>query len=318
MRDLNKRLAIIIPCYNESDILQSTLDTLKTLTKSFISEYKLHRKSFILIVDDGSIDDTWEIIKNHTKNEDIFKGIRLSTNFGHQHALIAGMKRVNEICDIAITIDADLQQDPNAMGRMIQLYFDGNEIVYGVRNDRTGDSVFKKYFSKLYVKLINMFGGNLIKGHADYRLLGKKSLDALLSYNENNIFLRGIVPQLGFKSTIVKFEQKDRINGNTKYSARKMFRLAINGLAGLTIAPLRILMIMGLFSLLMSLFYVVYVIYIKYFTTNAVSGWASIVLPIWIFGSIQLFSIGIIGEYLSRIFTEIKGRPRYIIEEEID
>ena len=168
----------------------------------------------------------------------------------------------------------------------------------------------------MYVAFINILGGNLIRGHADYRLMGKKALAALMQYNENDIFLRGIIPQLGFKSTIIKFEQKDRIKGNTKYSTNKMFQLAYTGLAGLTIAPLRILMFIGLISLLISLLYVVYVLYIKYFTIHAVPGWASIVLPIWTFGSIQLFSIGIIGEYLSRIYTEIKRRPRFIIDEE--
>ena len=318
MKGLENRLAIIIPCYNESDVLQITLDSLKTIITNYISDYKLDRKSFILIVDDGSSDNSWEIIKKNTNKDDLFKGIRLSTNFGHQHALFAGMKKAHSICDIAITIDADLQQDPNTMGRMIQLYFDGNEIVYGVRENRTGDSIFKKYLSKLYVSFINILGGNLIRGHADYRLLGKKSLNALMKYNENDIFLRGIIPQLGFKSTIIKFEQRDRIKGDTKYSTNKMFQLAFNGLAGLTIAPLRILMFVGLLSLLISLFYIIYVLYIKYFTIHAVPGWASIVLPIWVFGSIQLFSIGIVGEYLSRIYTEIKRRPKFIIEEETD
>ena len=316
MQGIENRLAIIIPCYNESDVLQITLDSLKAIITKYISDYKLDRKSFILIVDDGSSDNSWEIIKKNTNNDNLFKGIRLSTNFGHQHALFAGMEKAYSICDIVITIDADLQQDPNAMSRMIQLYFDGNEIVYGVRENRTGDSLFKKYFSKMYVAFINILGGNLIRGHADYRLMGKKALAALMQYNENDIFLRGIIPQLGFKSTIIKFEQKDRIKGNTKYSTNKMFQLAYTGLAGLTIGPLRILMFIGLISLLISLSYVVYVLYIKYFTIHAVPGWASIVLPIWTFGSIQLFSIGIIGEYLSRIYTEIKRRPRFIIDEE--
>lgn len=318
MKELENRLAIIIPCYNESDILQITLDSLKTIVTNYISDYKLNRKSFILIVDDGSSDNSWEIIKKNTDEDDIFKGIRLSKNFGHQHALIAGLKKAHDICDIAITIDADLQQDPNTMGRMIQLFFDGNEIVYGVRKNRIGDSILKKYFSKLYVSFINILGGNLIRGHADYRLMGKKSLNALMNYNENDIFLRGIIPQLGFKSTIIKFKQKDRIKGYTKYSTKKMFQLAYSGLAGLTLTPLRILMIIGLASLLISIFYIIYVLYVKYFTIQAVPGWASIVLPIWVFGSLQLFSIGIIGEYLSRIYAEIKRRPRFIIDEETD
>jgi len=310
------RLAIVVPCFNEEDVLPSTIKILESLLQDIISTKLVDSKSFIMFVDDGSTDNTWKIIMQNSN--DNIHGLKLSKNFGHQNALLAGLSNVINNCDFSISLDADLQQDPTVISKMIQLHMEGNEIIFGVRNNRPGESLFKKTTGNIYKKIINILGGNLIEGHADFRLMGKKSLITLMSYRENNIFLRGIIPQFGFKSAIVKFDQKKRIAGKSKYSLFKMFQLAYGGFAGLTIAPLRILVIFGSFSFFLSFCYVGYVLYIKYIVAKAVPGWASIVLPIWIFSSIQLLSIGLLGEYLSRIFIDIKQRPRFIIEDEVN
>ncbi len=313
----NKRLSLIVPCMNEQEVLQKTNSELLTLLNKLIDKNLINSNSYIYYVDDGSSDDTWSIIKQLSKNDKSVRGLKLSKNFGHQNALLAGLTRVNNKCDFVITIDADLQQDINAIPEMIDKHYSGVEIVFGVRNNRLGDSLFKKNTGDIYTRFINYLGGNLVDGHADFRLMGKKSVRALLEYSENNIFLRGIVPELGFKSSIVKFEQKNRIAGETKYTKFKMFQLAYKGLTSITIAPLRFLIVLGGVSLILSFCYVIYVLYTKYVVELAVPGWASIVLPIWIFSSLQLLSIGLLGEYISRIFLDIKKRPRFIFEDEL-
>jgi len=313
----NKGLALIIPCMNEQEVLKKTNRELLELLDKLIDKNLINSNSFIYYVDDGSSDNTWPIIKQLSKNDNRIRGLKLSKNFGHQNALLAGLTRVIDNCDFVISIDADLQQDINAIPEMIVKHYSGDEIVFGVRNNRLGESLFKKNTGDIYTIFINYLGGHLVKGHADFRLMGKKSVRALLEYSENNIFLRGIVPELGFKSSIVKFDQKNRIAGKTKYTTLKMFQLAYKGLTSITIAPLRLLIILGSISFSASFCYVIYVVYIKYIAELAVPGWASIVLPIWIYGSLQLLSIGLLGEYISRIFLDIKKRPRFILEDEL-
>jgi glycosyltransferase involved in cell wall biosynthesis len=313
----NKCLALIVPCMNEQEVLQKTNSELLTLLNKLIDNLLINSNSYIYYVDDGSTDETWPIIKQLCSENKNVSGLKLSKNFGHQNALLAGLTRVNNKCDYVVTIDADLQQDINAIPEMIDKHYSGVEIIFGVRNNRLGDSLFKKKTGDIYTTFINYLGGNLVKGHADFRLMGKKSVRALLEYSENNIFIRGIVPELGFKSSIVKFEQKNRIAGETKYTKLKMFQLAYKGLTSITIAPLRFLIVLGGVSLILSFCYVIYVLYTKYVVELAVPGWASIVLPIWIFSSLQLLSIGLLGEYISRIFLDIKKRPRFIFEDEL-
>ncbi len=313
----NKHLALIVPCMNEQEVLQKTNSELLTLLNKLIDKNLINSNSYIYYVDDGSSDDTWSIIKQLSKNDQSVRGLKLSKNFGHQNALLAGLTRVSDNCDFVISIDADLQQDINAIPEMIVKHYSGAEIVFGVRNNRLGDSLFKKNTGDIYTIFINYLGGTLVKGHADFRLMGKKSVRALLEYSESNIFIRGIVPELGFKSSIVKFEQKNRIAGKTKYTTLKMFQLAYKGLTSITIAPLRFLIVLGAVSFILSFCYVIYVLYTKYVAELAVPGWASIVLPIWIFSSLQLLSIGLLGEYISRIFLDIKKRPRFIFENEL-
>jgi polyisoprenyl-phosphate glycosyltransferase len=313
----NKRLALIIPCMDEQEVLQKTNSELLALLNKLIDKNLINSNSYIYYVDDGSSDDSWSIIKKLSKNNKRVRGLKLSKNFGHQNALLAGLTMASDNCDFSISIDADLQQDINAIPEMIVKHYSGAEIVFGVRNNRSGDSLFKKNTGDIYTMFINYLGGNLVKGHADFRLMGKKSIRALLQYSENNIFIRGIVPGMGFKSSIVKFEQKDRIAGKTKYTTLKMFQLAYKGLTSITIVPLRFLIILGSVSFILSFCYVTYVLYTKYIAELAVPGWASIVLPIWIFSSLQLLSIGLLGEYISRIFLDIKKRPRFILEDEL-
>ena len=315
---LNKKLAVIIPCMNEEEVIGNT----STIVLQFVNELKIQNiiddESFICFVDDGSTDDTWKHLLNISQKEKNIRAIKLSRNFGHQNALLAGLTSVSKECDFSITIDADLQQDISVIPDMIKKFYSGSEIVFGVRRDRTGDTLLKKITGIIFVNIFNIFGGNIIKDHADFRLMGKKSISALLKYGESDIFLRGLVRDLGFSSSIIEFDQKERQYGKTKYTLIKMIQLAYNGVTSLTIAPLRYLLLLGAFSFLISMFYVGYVIYVKIFTNQAVPGWASIVLPIWVFSSLQLLSIGLIGEYLSKIFIGIKKRPRFIIDEEIN
>jgi hypothetical protein len=232
--------------------------------------------------------------------------------------LLAGLTRVNDKCDFVVTIDADLQQDINAIPKMIENYFSGSEIVFGSRNSRKGEPIIKKVTGILFNKILKILGGKLIEDHADFRLMGKNALKALLQHSENNIFIRGLVSDLGFQTSIVKFHQNKRELGKTKYNLFKMFNLAYNGLISLTVKPLRFLLFIGLLSTFVSIMWAIYVLYAKFVTGGTVPGWASIVLSIWFFSSIQLVALGLIGEYLSKIFFDVKKRPRFIIENEVE
>ncbi len=312
-----QKLAIVIPCFNEKEVIENTYNKIHRLMKQMEKDSIINQDSFICFVDDGSKDNTWDIIFNISSSDNKIHAIKLSRNFGHQNALLAGLTTVNNNCDIVISIDADLQQDIDVIPEMIKKYNNGAEIVFGIRKKRTGDSLLKKLTGILFINLFNILGGNVLKNHADFRLMGDKALKALLEYGENNIFLRGLVTELGFKTDSVEFEQKERALGKTKYTLIKMIKLGYDGITSLTITPLRYLFALGAFSFVSSIIYVCYVFYIKLFTDSAVPGWASIVLPIWVFSSLQLLSIGLIGEYLSRIFLDIKKRPRFIVEKKI-
>jgi len=314
----NKCLVLVVPCFDEQEVLKKTNGELLMLLNNLVDENLIDSSSYIYYVDDGSNDDTWAIIKQLCEKHKSVRGLKLSKNFGYQNALLAGLTRVNDKCDFVVTIDADLQQDINAIPKMIEKYFLGSEIVFGIRNSRKGEPIIKKVTGVLFNKILKILGGKLIEDHADFRLMGKNALKALLQHSENNIFIRGLVSDLGFQTSIVKFHQNKRELGKTKYNLFKMFNLAYNGLSSITVKPLRFLLFIGLISTFVSIMWAIYVLYAKFVTGGIVPGWASIVLSIWFFSSIQLVALGLIGEYLSKIFFDVKKRPRFIIENEVE
>ena len=294
----NNIMAIVVPCFNEHDLIRHTNKKLTSLVKRLSNENLISSSSYILYVDDGSNDESWTIIKDICSNEKNIRGIKLSRNFGHQNALLAGLSKVDNKCDFVISIDADLQQDIEAIPKMINEYNLGSEIVFGIRNKRKGETIFKRFFSNSFNKIMKLSGSSIIKDHADFRLMGNKALNALLEHHEDNIFLRGLIPKLGFQTAEVKFDQSERLLGKTKYSPLKMVNLAYDALSSLSSTPLRFLFLLGFLSTLSSIIWAIYVIYAKYVTGQIVPGWASIILSIWFFSSIQLMALGLIGEYL--------------------
>lgn len=311
------KLAIVVPCYNEEEVLPRTAKRLLEVLDGLISPNKINDESFILFVDDGSKDRTWTIIEDLTKQNTKIKGLKLTRNFGHQNALLAGMEYVFNKCDCLITIDADLQHDEQAIGEFVQKYIDGAEIVLGIRKDRKVDSIFKKLTALIFYQLLLKMGVNIIKNHADYRLISNTALKALLEFKEVNLFLRGLIHLIGFKTDYVFFDVKERFAGQTKYPLRKMLALALDGITSFSVVPLRLITLIGFLIFMGSLIMSGYIFYTAIFTNKSVPGWASTVLPIYFIGGIQLLSLGIIGEYIGKIYMETKRRPRYIVEKEI-
>lgn len=306
----NGSLYIVVPCYNEEDALEisakALMDKLAELkNKSVISE-----KSRIVFVDDGSKDGTWGIIQwLYEHNENII-GLRFAHNRGHQNAILAGMMYAKEYCDFTITIDADLQQDIHAMERFIEEYETGSEIVYGVRNSRKTDGFFKKMSATMFYKLMHFMGCSIYENSADYRLMSTKALEALSEYSEVNLFLRGIIPDIGLKSSVVYFDVFPRMQGESKYSLSKMLTLAADGITSFSIKPIRMVFTMGILALLVGFCMIIHIFYEHYFGYT-VSGWSSILMSIWVLGGAILISLGIIGEYVGRNYLETKRRPRY-------
>lgn len=303
-------LYIIVPCYNEEDALEVSAQSLLRKLEDLIDKEMISSKSRIVFVDDGSKDKTWNIIETlYQKNESII-GLRFAHNRGHQNAILAGMMYAKEFCDFTITIDADLQQDINAMEMFIEEYYAGNEIVYGIRNSRNTDSFFKKFSATLFYKMMHFLGCNIYENSADYRLMSSKALDALSEYGEVNLFLRGIIPDIGLKTSVVYFDVFPRMQGESKYSLSKMVTLAADGITSFSIKPIRMVLMMGIAALLVGFIMIIHVFYEHYFGTT-VSGWSSILVSIWLLGGAILLSLGIIGEYVGRSYMETKKRPRY-------
>ena len=311
------RLGIVIPCYNEEETLLETTKRLQIIFAKMIEEGHLDKESFICYIDDGSSDKTWEYIESFQKDSRIFKGIKLSRNFGHQNALIAGLMQLKNSADALISMDADLQDDVNLIEEFIVKYKEGYEIVYGVREDRSTDTKLKRNSATLFYKFQHFMGIETIQNHADCRLLSTKALDALASFKEINLFLRGIVPMLGFRSCNVYYKREERFAGETKYPLKKMLSFALDGITSFSVKPLRFITVVGFFLFLLSLVGIVWVVIEKFILGNTVQGWASTMVSIYFIGGIQVMSLGIIGEYIGRIFQESKGRPRYIIDKEI-
>ena len=303
-------LYIVVPCYNEEEALETSAQSLLKKLEELKEKRLVSEKSRIVFVDDGSKDQTWSIIESLYQKHKSIIGLRFAHNRGHQNAILAGMMYAKEFCDFTITIDADLQQDVNAMELFIQEYYAGNEIVYGVRNSRDTDSFFKKFSATVFYKIMHFLGCNIYGNSADYRLMSAKALDALSEYSEVNLFLRGIIPDIGLKTSVVYFEVFPRMQGESKYSLAKMVTLAADGITSFSIKPIRMVFALGVLALFVGFIMILHVFYEHYFGTT-VSGWSSILVSIWLLGGAVLLSLGIIGEYVGRNYMETKKRPRY-------
>ena len=308
------RLFCVIPCYNEQEVLPETSKRLKEKVNSLIERKMISSDSRILLVNDGSKDDTWNIIKKLHEDDEVFQGINLSRNMGHQNALLAGLMTAKDLCDMAISLDADLQDDINAIDAMIEKFNnEGSEVVYGVRSKRTTDTFFKRFTAESYYKLIDAMGAKTVYNHADYRLLSRRALQALSEFGEVNLFLRGIVPMLGFKSDIVYYERAERFAGESKYPLKKMLSFAIEGITSLSTKPIKLITGLGFFIFFVSIVVFVYSL-VRHFTGQTIQGWTTTVLSVWAIGGLIMISLGVIGEYIGKIYLETKNRPRFIIE----
>ena len=307
-------LYIVIPCYNEEKVLPITSEMFLEKLKSLISADIISDDSRIMFVNDGSRDSTWDIITKLSGEQKYFTGLSLSRNRGHQNALLAGLTEAGKLCDITISIDCDGQDDINAMDSMVREYLDGAEIVYGVRSSRETDTFFKRTTAQGFYRLMNRMGANVVYNHADYRLLSSKVIKELANFKEVNIFLRGMIPLVGFKSTCVYYERHERLAGESHYPLKKMLALAIDGITSLSTKPIRIITTFGFVIAFLSLIGIIWSV-IAFALGKTVAGWASLVTIIFFFSGIQLLSLGVIGEYIGKIYLETKARPRFIIEK---
>ncbi len=310
-------LYLVIPCYNEEQVLPITAPLFIDKLSDLIKKGEIDEKSRVLFVNDGSADSTWDIIEKLSSEQELIKGICLSKNMGHQNALLAGLMTAKEECDITVSIDCDGQDDINAVDKMISAYKDGCDIVYGVRDSRKTDSFFKRHSAQFFYKLLERLGAKTIYNHADYRLMSSRALNELEKFKEVNIYLRGIVPMVGFKSTCVTYDRAERLAGKSKYPLKKMLKLAANGITNLSVKPIHLIFLIGIIAVLISLAGIVWSI-VAYFLDSTVAGWSSIIAIICFFGGIQILCIGIIGEYIGKIYMETKARPRYIISKKTD
>ena len=310
------RLFCVVPCYNEQEVLPETSKRLKEKIESLIAAGKISKDSRVLFVNDGSRDDTWNIIKKLHESDEVFDGINLSKNMGHQNALLAGLMTAKDICDAAISLDADLQDDINAIDEMIQKYHEGADIVYGVRSKRATDTFFKRATAEGYYKVMNGLGAGTVYNHADYRLMSRRALEALSEFKEVNLFLRGIVPMIGFKTEKVYYERAERFAGTSKYPLKKMLSFAVEGITSLSTKPIKMITGLGFFIFFVSIAVFIYSL-VRHFTGHTVPGWTTTVLSVWAIGGLIMISLGVIGEYIGKIYLETKARPRFIIEEYI-
>lgn len=313
----NDILYVVIPCYNEEEVIEETTKQLKDKLKELIKEKKINSKSKVMYVNDGSKDKTWELIKKINKEDNMFTGISLSHNRGHQNALVAGLLTAKNYADVVISMDADLQDDINAMDKMLEKYYNGYEIVYGVRSKRAKDTWFKKTTAEGFYKFMEKLGVDCVYNHADYRLTSKRVLEEFSNFKETNLFLRGIFPYMGFKSDIVYYERKERFAGVSKYPLKKMLNFAWDGITSFSVKPLRLICTLGLIVIFISIIIMIYSL-IRYCSGNTVSGWTFITISIWFIGGLQMISIGVIGEYIGKVYKEVKHRPRFIIENNLE
>ena len=308
-----KRLAIVVPCYNEEEALVDTNKVLNDLIKDLVIRNVIKDNSFILYVNDGSKDNTWNVIQDCYKNSKYVNGLNLAGNKGHQNALLAGLMQVKDEVDVTISIDADLQDDVGVIEEMINKYYAGCDIVYGVRNDRTSDSGFKKFSAEAFYKLMNYMGAKTVYNSADFRLMSNRALDELSLYSETHLFLRGLAPELGFKSDCVYYKRSPRLKGESKYPLKKMISFAFNGVTSFSDKPLTLILYLGFIAIFVSLVAVIYSL-VQHFNGHTIQGWTSLFASIWFIGGVQLVSLGVIGQYVGKTFIETKKRPRYYIE----
>ncbi|MDY2521088.1 glycosyltransferase family 2 protein [Weissella cibaria] len=311
---IGKKLVVVIPAYNEEEMLPVTIPAMSEVLDRMVSAGKISSSSKLLFVDDGSTDKTWPLIEQYRQINAFVSGISFSKNYGHQNALLAGLK-VSKDADVVITIDADLQDDINAMEEMLDRYLEGYDVVYGVRNSRETDTFFKRNSALFFYKLMDKMGTKTIQNHADFRLMSRRSVDALLEYPERNVFLRGIVPQVGFKSINVYYARNERQSGTSKYPLGKMIKFALDGITSFSTTPLRMIVWLGVATLAISVILIVNT-FIQHLHGNTSKGWPSLMISIWFLGGSQLISAGILGEYLGKVFFEVKQRPRFNIAED--
>jgi glycosyltransferase involved in cell wall biosynthesis len=309
------KLSIVVPCYNEEEVLPETLNRLTAFLDHMIQSRKIDAGSEVIFVDDGSRDRTWQLIRARHDAEPRVRGVKLSANRGHQTALIAGLFAADG--DAIVSIDADLQDDIGAMEKMVDEFLKGFDVVYGVRASRQTDTIFKRSTATGYYRLLAALGVKVVFNHADYRLLSRRALEALKSYSEVNMFLRGIVPLIGFRTATVHYDRAERFAGESKYPLRKMLALAFDGVTSFTAFPLRVIAGLGIVVSVLSAGMAIWALWVKLFTNDALPGWASSVIPTYFLGGIQLLSIGVLGEYIAKIYFESKRRPRYFIDEQL-
>lgn len=310
-------LYIVVPCYNEEEVLDITFMELDKKIQSLIDENMISVNSRALFVDDGSDDSTWSLIVEMHKKNERFEGIKLSRNEGHQNALLAGLFHAGEKADIIVSIDADMQDDIDAINQMIEKYSMGAEIVYGVRNDRKTDTIFKRGSAQIFYRIMRIMGAEIVYNHADYRLMSSRAVKELKDFKEVNLFLRGIVPLLGFKTEKVSYQRKERAAGKSKYPLKKMMSFAVDGITSFTIKPINMIISAGMICVIISIIMLIYSC-IRHFMGETVSGWTSLMTSIWTLGGLQVLSIGVVGKYIGKVYMEVKERPRYIIEEKCE
>ncbi len=309
------RLAIVVPCYKEEEVLEICSEALREVLSNLSSKGKITEDSYVLFVNDGSTDRTWELIESeHSKYPNQVKGVNLAGNVGHQYALTAGLLVAKNMCDISVSIDADLQDDVNVIEQMVDAYYAGNDIVYGVRNDRSTDTFFKRATAQGFYKFMEVMGVKTVYNHADFRLMSQRALEHFSKFKESNLFLRGMMPLIGYKTTSVYYSRKERVAGESKYPLKKMLALAFNGITSFSVKPISLIVSVGFAIIAISILAAIYAL-VMHFIGNTVPGWTSLMLSIWLLGGLQLFAIGLVGMYVGKVYMEVKERPRYNIEK---
>lgn len=308
-------LYMVVPCYNEQEVLHETAKQLKAKYQTLIQQNLISSESRIVFVNDGSKDSTWSIIQElHSEEPHFFSGINLAHNSGHQNAVLAGLMTVKDICDMAITMDADLQDDINTIDEMVKKYYEGNQVVYGVRSARKTDTFFKKFTAEGFYKFMKLMGADVVYNHADFRLMSSRVLQELSGFREVNLFLRGMIPLIGFQSCNVYYERHERFAGESKYPLKKMLSFAVNGITSFSTKPLKLITSLGFIMFVVSLIAFVWSFVVK-IAGLSVGGWSSTMCSIWLIGGLQLLCLGIIGEYVGKIYAEVKQRPRFIVAD---
>ncbi|MBC2011406.1 glycosyltransferase family 2 protein [Listeria marthii] len=309
-------LTVVVPCYNEEEVLSESVTQLTNIIQKLVMSESISDKSQIMFVDDGSKDKTWELIQQYSESNEHVSGLKLSRNYGHQGALLAGLTEAHAYSDCVVSIDADLQDDVNAIIEFIEKYHEGFDVVYGVRDKRDTDTYFKRNSALAFYRIMSKLGVNMVPNHADYRLLSKRALTEFLRYKEENMFIRGIVPLLGFKSTKVFYNRNERFAGESKYPLKKMVLFAVDGITSFSVAPIRLLLVLGSVIFMIGVVMGIYAI-IQKIVGAVVPGWTSLIVSLWLIGGIQLIGIGVLGEYIGKIFKQVKERPRFTIEENV-